>query len=824
MEPVLAHGNPNTRMMVIGESPYPDEKRAYTSKYHQDLFAMFRALGIPQESLWYTYYCREFVPPNDPRSTRKIPFHVRAKNAGVDTSKCHDQLWQEINQIKPNVILALGSTVLNSITGFKSLSDYRGSILYRNGVKVIPTYSPSGLSVFGPLEFKGYYHKYIIEHDIQRAWKQSVSSDYNPPRRNLHIIKSSWELESFLDRYKHLKHPAVDIEARGRYLPDCVGLSLDPREGVTVPLWNHEEMQKIAVIPDSQMVQLWLLLSKFLAESDVVGQNFKYDADKLRRLGFTIRSLYSDLMFKSFTISPEFPKSLGFFASWYTEEPFYKNEGMYEGEYRDLLIGCARDACVTKECDLAMDAELDQLEQRPWYENFVMKLHEFYLDIDDIGFSVNYKKREELYRKYIRWSEELQYQLFRIVGEQVNINSPKQVAILLFENWKLPRREGTGEEEITALLNMQSLKMSKEQRRGLEIILEKRRVDKTIGTYLAAIPDYDGRMRTTYFPCLDTGRSATTQQEPPIRPQIILRNEKGEKKEKNLGTPFQTMTKHGDIGQDVRMQYEADPGYVFIQADSAQAEARVVFLLADDEEALVAIDTRDFHAWTASWFFGGTEEMYSKKVLGYESPIRFVGKTLRHAGHLGASKKRAALTVNTDARKFKIDITVTEAFCDTALKIFHSKQPKIQKIFHAGIVECLQRNQRILTSAVPYGVDARVGGKRQFLERWNDELFRQAFSYIPQRSVSDNTKNAGMRLKKREPHLANIVLEAHDGLLFMVPEKEVDYFAPMIKEEMERPIRFDTCSIPRRDLIIPCELEIGTNYMELNKLKLRKAA
>jgi hypothetical protein len=62
-------------------------------------------------------------------------------------------------------------------------------------------------------------------------------------------------------------------------------------------------------------------------------------------------------------------------------------------------------------------------------------------------------------------------------------------------------------------------------------------------------------------------------------------------------------------------------------------------------------------------------------------------------------------------------------------------------------------------------------------------------------------------------------MEAHDALLLMVPEREAEYFAPIIREEMERPIRFDTCSIPRRDLVIPCDVEIGYNYMELKKFK-----
>jgi hypothetical protein len=354
-------------------------------------------------------------------------------------------------------------------------------------------------------------------------------------------------------------------------------------------------------------------------------------------------------------------------------------------------------------------------------------------------------------------------------------------------------------------------------------MLEDRRVKKTISTYLFAIPDYDGRMKTTCFPCLETGRSSTGQQDVPIRPKIDIIG-KGRKNDmKAMGTAFQTLTKHGDIGSDIRKMYEPEPWEVLIQADSSQAEARVVFLLATDEQALEDIDAHDYHALTASWFFGGTEDDYSKKKLGYESPIRFAGKTLRHAGHLGASKRRAATSVNTDARKYGIPIKITEAQADTALSIFHMKQPKIRGVFQNGVIEALRAVDdkgiaRCLTASIPWGVDAPHGGKRIFYERWGDELFRQAFSYIPQRSVTDNTKAAGLRIKKQFPD-CRLMMESHDALLFAVRYEYVKDFTKLVRKEMERPINFSACSLPRRPLKIPCEVEIGQNYKDFKKFK-----
>lgn len=256
---------------------------------------------------------------------------------------------------------------------------------------------------------------------------------------------------------------------------------------------------------------------------------------------------------------------------------------------------------------------------------------------------------------------------------------------------------------------------------------------------------------------------------------------------------------------------------VFVQADSSQAEARVVFLLANDEQALKDIDEHDYHALTASWFFGGTESDYSKKVLGYEHPIRFAGKTLRHAGHLGAGKARATIELNTQARKYKVPITITQAESDRALKIFHRKQPKIQSVFQAGVVNALQKS-RTLVAGMPFGFDCNIGGRRTFYERWGDELNRMAFSYIPQRSVSDNTKAAGIRILKIIEDI-KIIMESHDALLFSFDDKYLDAYCPIIRKEMERPISFENCSLPRRMLKIPCDIEIGYNYQELSKYK-----
>jgi uracil-DNA glycosylase family 4 len=821
------------KLMILGDAPTPQDTaagRTFVGTNGKMLDHMLMDAGIRRSDCWLTTVSKYEVPPNTGR--KKIPFAVRAKNAGVDVEQQLQELQEEINGLRPNCILALGNTPLWALSGKTKIGSYRGSIMLGMGRKFVPTYNPAHLSwQAADIEFKGYWNRQIMLFDFKRALEESSFPEINAPSRYVEICRSSHQLQEFRERYKKLKkrRMAADIEAHGTMMPACIGLAFTPQHAMVVPLWNADNL---STIPTDDMVQIWLILAEMLWENDIVGQNFNYDRDKIKRLGFIIRRLASDIMLKGHAINPELPKGLGFYTSIYTKEPFYKDEGMYHGSIQDLFNGCGKDACVTIEIDQNMEADLDELGMRKFFENFLMEIPDLYWSIENQGFRVDPEARDKLLRKYIAWDERVRHELFTLVGTEINVNSPKQIGILLWENLKLPPKSGTGEEELTALLNSQSAVKKPEHRKIIELILEGRRVRKSISTYLMAMPDYDGRMRTTYFPCLETGRTSTGQQDPPIRNTVEVIDENGKKKDKVLGTAFQTMTKHGDIGADIREMYVPDTHHieiidmekkvieeeeVFVQADSSQAEARVVWLLADDEEALRLVDEIDYHAWTASWFFGGVESDYSKKALGYEHPIRFAGKTLRHAGHLGAGKRRAATELNTQARKYKIPIAITEAIAERALQIFHSKQPKIQHVFQAQVIEVLKKC-RMLLAPRPYGLDAELCGRRTFFERWGEELFRQGFSYIPQRAVTDNTKMAAIRIRRRVPTI-KIVMESHDALLFTIPKSKLPVWVPIIRQEMERPIDFSHCSIPRRHLKIPCEIEVGSNYKSLSKFK-----
>jgi hypothetical protein len=554
-------------ILVVHESPSLKDVAAGRMTDNMEIVSVFKDAGINIHNCFQTYVSKYYVLPN-PKKGKKIPFAVRAKKYHESETFLDDQisdLQREVNQLKPNIIIGLGGTPLWALTGNggknNGIGEWRGSIVLGMGRKCINTYNPAQLSWQSETtpEFQGYWNRAIMVCDLKRALKQSDFPEIQRPYRFLEVASSYEHLARFYERYKHCLDVSVDIESGGNCVPVCIGLAFNKTHGMTVPLWN---VNHISSIPDKELVQMWMLVAQILENHNIIGQNFRgYDTDKLKMLGFRTPKLKDDVMMKVFAINPELPVGLAFNTSIYTEEPYYKNDGMYHGKVIDLLIGCARDSCVTYEINEVAEVDLNEIGQQDFYRNFLMRLPGAYNSVQNQGFRVDPEERDKLLRKYIEWDERCRYELFKLVGTEVNVSSPKQIAILLFENFKLPYKPGTGEEYITELLNSPKVK-DDTHRRVLELILEGRRVKKSISTYMMALPDYDGRMKTTYFLCLNTGRTSTGQQDPPIRPEIPVIDENGKKKDKVLGIAFQTMTKHGDVGADIRGMYVPDNSHI----------------------------------------------------------------------------------------------------------------------------------------------------------------------------------------------------------------------------------------------------------------------
>jgi len=823
---VPATGPFGAKLAIIGIAPGADEERQrkpFVGPSGKILKKDLQDAGLNIEETYRTNIFKYKLPNNEFKKYQEM---------GLSLSDAMAEISEEMNAVNPNCILGLGDPVLYSLCSksgkHNGINVWRGSILSSFGRKAIFTWHPAaelhGQAGEGTAAVFKSWQRYVRKFDIARAVAQSGFKEFRLPQRLLHIAGSSADVYRYIEKNKNEQYCAIDIEAI-ESIPVCIGLSFSPLEGFSIPLWNTLPIRvvneakpkksysynlKISSIPTGDLAYVWKFLADFFLNPKFkfIGQNFKYDEDKINKLGFYLHKLFWDTMIGAHCISPEMPKGLAFLTSINTEEPYYKFEGRNfipgKDGIEELLLYNCKDACVTREIfdvqhnDLKTEIPFG-LEHVTWRN----EMHKCYMHIDNTGFRIDELERKNLIHKYLSWLVRIEKEFFELckefgVTEPINMGSPVQVSKLMYETLKIPKRDGTGEQIITSLLGnvVKDIKI----RRILELELEWRRVDKSLG-YLRAEPDYDGRMKTQFkITGTENYRTSTGILEAPVRPD-------------KMGWAFQTISKHGDIGNDLRSILIADPGYVVVNIDQSQAEARVCSLLADDEETLADYDRRDKHAYTAAKFFGGSEQTYSKKILGYECPERFVGKTLRHAYHLDIGKHEAMINVNTDARKYKIPITISEYRAGKCLEILANDTPKIKTVFHNTIQELLRQNRRIIGT---------YGASRYFYDEMDTrDLWKGAYSFIPQQTISDKTKQVIKLVLKNLPHV-KIVAEAHDALAFLIPEKIVDEMVEIIKSYFLIPISFETCSIKRRNLVIPCDVEIGIDYCDLKKY--RKAA
>jgi hypothetical protein len=280
--------------------------------------------------------------------------------------------------------------------------------------------------------------------------------------------------------------------------------------------------------------------------------------------------------------------------------------------------------------------------------------------------------------------------------------------------------------------------------------------------------------------------------------------------------------------------YIPDDGFVFINADLSQAEARVVFVLAEMWDDLKNLENPNFdlHWQVAKWIWPHElpDVEMCKKTLSKEDMRRFIGKTGRHAGNLGIKKRTFMMNVNTDAKKYGYDLKISEWKAGEILKTFHKHCPNVEQVFHKTVEDALNAS-RVLEGPILYGPDGRKmsrGRRRMFFDRWSNDLLKEAYSDIPQSTVSNQTKHAGMRIKARLPWV-QFILEGHDALLAQVPDnpESIQSYCAVAKEELERPIIFSGGTFDRKgyELIIPADFTIGRkNYKELEKFNWKVAA
>jgi uracil-DNA glycosylase len=818
---IVGQGNPYAKLLILGDFPNQTEDKQgkpFLGSSGELLDRIFIEVGNPdwRTQYWLTYVYRFRPPFND----------IKQIGTVCDIEEEKERLYKEILSINPNCILAIGPVALEVTTGIKKYLNYRGSIMPSQigDAKIVGTIHPGHLVRASDEsedhdESKGmfsYVWKWVLANDIKRAIKESQRMGFDLPKRSLSIARNSVDVSRFIDRgFKGSDRIFADIETIECTIPGCISLAYNEHEAISIPLFSKLGRYQLSTIPTTDLAFIWQKLDWLFRNKEVGGQNFKFDQAKMEMLGFRFKGLKTDTSLKAHTINPEIPYvGLAFLASIWTREPYYKDEG------KEFIFGKhdidrwylynAKDSAVDAEVDRVQEKELEILSEqyhtnlKGFYYNYIIKLHQFYFDMEKVGFAIDDMTREYLITKYEVWAGHIQTDLDMALGRKINYGSYKQVRELLYDQLKfkpIDKDHGTNEDVIAKLLKD---KVKDESIRNLlQNILALRRVNKTLSTYLYALPDFDGRMRTQIrIIGTETGRSSDSVLDPPTRPYKI-------------GFAFKTLTKHGDIGQDVRGILITDPGFVIVNIDLSQAEARIVALLSKDEQLINAFDKIDIHRRTAALALitGQLNLSHSfdsiADILGKDSPERFIGKKVRHAGNYNMQWREFLKNVISDCRRFHIDFTISAFSAKQILERFHAASPNIVNVFHKEVKDQIDLNRALIN---PFG---RL---RRFFDRPGNQLYKEAFAFLPQSTVKDRLTQSALQIKEKK-YPIRLANEAHDSLTYLMPIGEYKDICRELKPIMELPIDFSTCSIQRGSLVIPCDFEYGDNYKDLQKLK-----
>jgi DNA polymerase-1 len=360
---------------------------------------------------------------------------------------------------------------------------------------------------------------------------------------------------------------------------------------------------------------------------------------------------------------------------------------------------------------------------------------------------------------------ELEVKIHELAGESFNVNSPKQLGVILFEKLMLPPPKKTKTGYST---NIEVLDHLHNKHPIIALIKDYRELSKLKSTYadgLLKVIDADGRIHTRFMMTVTaTGRLSSTE---PNLQNIPIRKKKGE---------------------EIRKMFVAGDGNVLVDADYSQIELRLLAHIADDPVMRAAFERgEDIHTVTASQVFG-------IPISEVTSIMRFRAKAVNFGIVYGIS----AFSLAND-----IDVMPHEARAYIASYL--EKYSAVNKYM-----------KDIVASAKKQGYVSTLYSRRRFLPELKSPNFnmrafgeRVALNMPIQGTAADIMKIAMINVSNRlkaERLEAKLILQVHDELLVECPESEAESVAVILREEMENAAKLNVPLI--------AETRVGKSWFE----------
>ena len=396
-------------------------------------------------------------------------------------------------------------------------------------------------------------------------------------------------------------------------------------------------------------------------------------------------------------------------------------------------------------CDSARREELWSL-----YETIELPLIHTLVVMEKNGIYIDTEKLAETTARFKEELAQVQQEIYDIAGETFNINSPKQLGVILFEKMNLPiiKKTKTGYSTDAEVLDM-----LRHESPIVEKILAYRSVAKLVSTYCEGlavlINDKTKRIHTTFNQMVTaTGRLSSSD---PNLQNIPVRTEKG---------------------REIRALFYPGAGYdTLVSADYSQIELRVLAHISNDEHLKEAfVEGQDIHASTAMRVFG------VEKAEDVTPNMRRQAKAVNFGIVYGISDYGLSQNLGITRKQ-------AQQYIDTYFEKYPGVKQYMEEIVRdakdKGYVETLYHRRRYLSD-----INSRNFNLRSFAER-------TAINTPIQGSAADILKIAMIEMARRlkeEKLQATMLLQVHDELVFEVPESELEQLNQLVKEVMEHAV------------------------------------
>jgi len=236
-----------------------------------------------------------------------------------------ERLGEELVEVNPNLVIALGNTASWALLGKTAISKIRGTTAYStvtaSGFKVLPTYHPAAV-------LRQYELRPTTIADLMKAKREAEYPEIRRPKREIWIEPTLGDIYEFVDRYIRVCGIlSVDIETAGNQIT-CIGFAPGRDIAIVIPISDSKGKTR-SYWPSAEVEgTVWEIIRSILADTGIrkLFQNGLYDIAFLwRAYGIKVLGAEHDTMLLHHALQPESLKGLGFLGSIYTDEGSWKD-------------------------------------------------------------------------------------------------------------------------------------------------------------------------------------------------------------------------------------------------------------------------------------------------------------------------------------------------------------------------------------------------------------------------------------------------------------------------------------------------------------------